>query len=247
MPRTRQGRDLAHRVVAAAPRRQRSRRHPDAVLVPAVPGFVEPGDLGQDAVQRLAARPDVDPAAGQHHPQAHSLGGAGGRVDIVAPRQLVMLHDGRDAAAQVLHQPQQSGQILILRRHRGLRRPDDLLQPAQQRPVVRQPAQESLRQVGVAVDQAGQHRHVPRVDDAVGALPATRPARRPRPTAAIRSPSTASQPTISDRLRAIVRQQCAVLDQDTLGSISHHALTRHVVTSSTHHAAATPSAAPPTA
>ena len=81
-----------------------------------------------------------------------------------------MLHDGGDAAAQVLHQPQQPGQVLILRRHRGLRRPDDLLQPAQQRPVVRQPAQESLRKVGVAVDQAGQHRHVPRVDDPIGTL-----------------------------------------------------------------------------
>ncbi len=61
---------LAHRVVAAAPRRHRAGRDRDAPAVAAVPGVMQPRHVGDDRVKRLAGRAQVDPAAGQHHPHA---------------------------------------------------------------------------------------------------------------------------------------------------------------------------------
>ena len=73
-PTTGQGRDLAHRVVAAAPWRQRAGRHPDrGPRFPPCQVSWSQREVGQDAVERLAARPEVHPAAGQHHPHARPV------------------------------------------------------------------------------------------------------------------------------------------------------------------------------
>ncbi len=177
--------------------------------------IVQVGHVRQDGVDTFARSPQVDPAARQHHPYAHLGRGAAHRVLVLVTRQLVVLDHRRRAAVQVLDEPEQRGQVLVLGRHRGLGRPDHFLEPAQQRPVVGQPAQERLREVGVRVDQAGQHGHVPGVDEPLGTSRATLGGAAPGPIAATLSPSSATQPTVSVSPGRTGREQRAVLDQDT--------------------------------
>ncbi len=51
---------------------------------------------------------------------------------------------------------------------RGLHRPDALLEPVDEREVVRRAAEERLAEMDVRLDEAGQHGAAARVDDHVG-------------------------------------------------------------------------------
>ena len=160
----------AHRRVGAAPRRQGADADGDAAIGGAVPPLVKVRRRRGDGIGGWGSPVQIGPAAGQEHAQTDGFGGLGGSIDVGGgAAHLVVLDHGRGPAAQVLHQAQQAGQADLLGRHRRFDGPDHLLQPIEEGLVVGQTAKEGLGQVGMAVDQSGQHGHVGRVDATAGA------------------------------------------------------------------------------
>ncbi len=162
----------AHRLVRTAPGNQRRKLDADAAVGAPVPGCVQPLHLRHDLVGRLhegRVIPHVCPATRQQEAHARLLRRAANAIVVARLGVDILVVDHcRGAAANVFDQPEFGGDVGFLLGERLGDGPDRCSQPFQQRLIVRQPAQEGLKQVRVRIDHARHDRHVRGVDAFTG-------------------------------------------------------------------------------